>query len=56
LISKLNAMPKHNTLIRAMQEYGRLIIPFSDSSSSGERMKGWLFQAPVPWRDCAPRS
>ncbi len=25
LISKLNAMPKHNTLIRAMQEYGRLI-------------------------------
>jgi TnpA family transposase len=25
LISKLNAMPKHNTLVRAMQEYGRLI-------------------------------
>jgi TnpA family transposase len=25
LISKLNAMPKNNTLIRAMQEYGRLI-------------------------------
>lgn len=25
LISKLNAMPKHNNLIRAMQEYGRLI-------------------------------
>src|SRR5947207_3260697 len=23
LISKLNAMPKHNTLIRALQEYGR---------------------------------
>jgi len=25
LIGKLNVMPKHNTLIRAMQEYGRLI-------------------------------
>jgi len=25
LISKLNAMPKRNTPIRAMQEYGRLI-------------------------------
>src|SRR5262245_34895354 len=25
LIGKLNAMPKHNTLVRSMQEYGRLI-------------------------------